>query len=137
MYQGWRGRLQIFLSGVRFTTPLPILVLLGVTVAQFGRASVCETDMRGFKSHQSPLIVLFKFREENLMNVGDLKEMLKQYPDDMEILNGRYSDYSLIKEDEWSVVRGVKKEEWVMRSHPRMSDENKANEKEYLYLEGN
>jgi hypothetical protein len=71
------------------------------------------------------------------MTVGELKKMLEQYPDDMEIVNGRCSDYQLIKETEWSVIKGVKKEEWVMRSHPTMSEENKRNEKEFLYLVGN
>jgi hypothetical protein len=71
------------------------------------------------------------------MNVKDLKRMLEKYPDDMEILNGRYSDYEIISEEEWSVVKGVDKDGWVMRSHPTMTEENKANEKEYLYLEGN
>ncbi len=71
------------------------------------------------------------------MNVGDLKKMLEKYPDEMEILNGRCSDYSLIKPDEWSVVKGVNQGYFVMRSHPTMSEENKSKEKEYLYLEGN
>lgn len=71
------------------------------------------------------------------MNVGQLKKMLEQYPEDMEILNGRCSDYEIISEDEWSVVQGVAKEGWVMRSHPTMSAENKSQEKSYLYLSGN
>lgn len=71
------------------------------------------------------------------MNVGQLKKMLEQYPDDMEILNGRYSDYEIVKEEEWSVVKAVQKDGWVMKSHPTMSEENKAQEKEYLYLAGN
>ena len=71
------------------------------------------------------------------MNVGELNKMLEKYPDDMEVLNGRYSDYEIISEDEWSVVKGVDKDGWVMRSHPTMTEENKALEKEYLYLEGN
>lgn len=71
------------------------------------------------------------------VNVGELKKMLKKYPDDMEILNGRCSDYALISENEFSVVKGVRKDGWVMRSHPTMSEENKKDEKEYLYLEGN
>jgi molybdopterin/thiamine biosynthesis adenylyltransferase len=71
------------------------------------------------------------------MNVGDLKKMLEKYPDDMEILNGRYSDYDLVEENEWSVVKAVKQDHWVMRSHPTMSEENKRNEKDFLYLEGN
>lgn len=71
------------------------------------------------------------------MNVGELKKMLEKYPDEMEILNGRCSDYELISEDEWGVVKGVEKDGWVMRTHPTMSDENKAKEKEYLHLKGN
>jgi hypothetical protein len=71
------------------------------------------------------------------MNVGDLKKMLEQYPDDMEIVNRRHSDYEIIKLDDWSVIKGVENEGWVMRSHPTMSEENKQKEKEYLYLEGN
>ncbi len=71
------------------------------------------------------------------MNVAQLRKMLEQYPDDMEILNSRCSDYEIISEHEWSVVKGVEKGGWIMRSHPTMSDENKRNEKSYLYLEGN
>lgn len=73
------------------------------------------------------------------MNVGELKKMLEKYPDDMEILNGRYSDYCKIGMSEWHVVKGVDKPDvgYVMRSHETMSDENKKAEKEYLYLEGN
>ena len=76
------------------------------------------------------------------MNVGELKKMLEQYPDDMEVLNGRCSDYAIVQESEWRVVMGVPhgnswRDGWVMRSHPTMSAENKAKEKAYLYLEGN
>lgn len=71
------------------------------------------------------------------MNVSELKKMLDNYPNDMEILNGRYSDYQIIKESEWSVIKGVGRDGWVMESHPKMSAENKEKEKSYLYLEGN
>lgn len=56
----------------------------------------------------------------------------------MELVNGRCSDYELIREEEWSVISGVDTGSgWIMRSHPTMSEENKAREKDYLYLEGN
>lgn len=71
------------------------------------------------------------------MNVRELKRMLDKYPNDMEIVNERYSDYEIISESEWSVVRGVEKKGWIMRAHPTMSEENKQNEKEYLALAGN
>lgn len=72
------------------------------------------------------------------MNIRELKEMIEEYPDDMEILNGRYSDYAIISADEWSLVKGVEnKSGWVMKSHPTMSEENKNKEKMYLYLCGN
>jgi len=72
------------------------------------------------------------------MTVSELRKMLDMYPDEMQILTRRYSDYEVISEDEWSVVKGVPNSSgWVMRSHETMSEENKAKEQEYLYLEGN
>ena len=71
------------------------------------------------------------------MTIRELREMLKQYPDDMELIVDRFSDYDLIKESDWSVVRAVPTNYGFMRSHPSMSDENKSKEKEYLHLEGN
>ena len=71
------------------------------------------------------------------MTVGMLKDMLTRYPDDMQIVNGRYSDYEIIKEKDWEVISGVDKDGWVMASRPTMSSENREQEKEYLYLKGN
>jgi hypothetical protein len=71
------------------------------------------------------------------MNVKQLRDFLATLPDDMEVLNGRYSDYCIVKPDEVYVIKAVPKAEWVMRSHPTMSAENKAAEREYLYIEGN
>lgn len=69
------------------------------------------------------------------MNVGELKKMLDQYPDNVEVLVEKYSDYRIIADVDCSVMKAVQKEGWVMRSHPTMSQENKAKEKEYLALE--
>ena len=73
------------------------------------------------------------------MNVGQVKKMLEQYPDNMEVLNERCSDYEIIEEHEWTVVKGVPQDGvlWVMRSHSTMSEENKKKEREYLLLDGN
>lgn len=71
------------------------------------------------------------------MNVKQLREMLAQYPDDMEILNERFSDYDVVKLEDWAVIDGVPNGQWVMRAHATMSDENKAKVRKYLHLAGN
>ena len=71
------------------------------------------------------------------MTVFELKKFLENYPDDMQVVNRRCSDWCIIKEEEWSVVSGVDKDCWIMRSHPTMSEKNKQQEKQYLALEGN
>jgi len=71
------------------------------------------------------------------MNVGELKKMLEKYPDDMEVLNSRCSDYDRVEEEDWSVVKGVPQDWGIMRSHETMSDDNKNKEREYLHLRGN
>jgi hypothetical protein len=72
------------------------------------------------------------------MTVKELKIMLDKYPDDMEVLNSRCSDYDIIQESEWHVIKAVPTNNgWVMRSHKTMKFEHKENEKEYLFLEGN
>jgi hypothetical protein len=71
------------------------------------------------------------------MNVGELKKMLEQYPDDMEILNDRCSDYDIVELEDWSVVKAVPNDFYYMRSHPTMSKENREKEREYLHLAGN
>ena len=71
------------------------------------------------------------------MNVGELKKMLDKHPDDMEILNTRFSDFDLVQEKDWSVVKAVPKDFYYMRSHPTMSDENMAKERDFLHLAGN
>ena len=71
------------------------------------------------------------------MNVGELKKMLEIYPDTMVVVNTRCSDYQIIKQNDWTIVNGVEKDGWVMRSHPTMSEENKQQEKFFLHLKGN
>ena len=71
------------------------------------------------------------------MNVGELKKMLEQYPDDMRVIVDRMSDYDLVEESQFSVVKGVSKNHYIMRSHPTMNAENKAQEEEFLHLIGN
>ena len=71
------------------------------------------------------------------MTVKELKAMLENYPDDMGVIYTCYSDYSHIDEEMWSVVEAVDHGNYIMRSHPTMSEENKAKAKMYLHLVGN
>jgi len=71
------------------------------------------------------------------MTVKEVKKLLEQFPEDMEIVNERCSDYQIISENEWCIVKGVAKDGWIMRSHPTMSQKNKQKEKDYLSLAGN
>jgi hypothetical protein len=70
------------------------------------------------------------------MTVGELKKILSKYPDEMEILTEEHSDY-VKYEASWigePVVMAVDKGGYVMRAHPTMSEENKRNVKEYLFI---
>lgn len=72
------------------------------------------------------------------MNVGELKEFLNKFPDDMDILYCLYSDYDTLRPEDISTVNAVMREDgWAMRSHPTMSAENKANQRAYLLFPGN
>lgn len=72
------------------------------------------------------------------LTVKRLKEVLGKFPDDMEVIFDRCSDYDDMHEDDIYVVKAVRNESgWIMRSHPTMSDENKKAEKEYLHFPGN
>ena len=71
------------------------------------------------------------------MKVSELKLMLENYPDDIEVVVDKWSDYVLLSPVESKVINAVQQGEWVMRSHSSMSDENKSKEKQYLYLAGN
>lgn len=70
------------------------------------------------------------------MNVLQLKKMLDKYPEDMDIIICEHSDFWIISENIFSVMKGVyhKGLDTVMSSHPSMSEENKLNEKEYLCI---
>ena len=71
------------------------------------------------------------------MNVGELKSLLNNYPDDMQFITSRCSDYDAVKPEQFTVVSAVDKGDYLMRSHPTMSEENKQNAKQYLHLMGN
>lgn len=74
---------------------------------------------------------------ENTMNVGELKKLLEKYPDDMTVLKIMYSDYCELEAGDFSVEKAVPQTSYFMRSHPTMSEANKAKEAEFLVLVGN
>ena len=74
---------------------------------------------------------------EQAMTVGDLKAIIKDLPDTMEIVETRYSDYDRMVKSRWSLIEGVFKDFYIMRSHPTMSIENKSAKKTYLHYSGN
>ena len=72
------------------------------------------------------------------MNVKELKEILKKLPEDMEVIQTRCSDYATMTKDDFYLVKAVDSGGgWLMRSHPTMTDENKAKEKTYFHIDGN
>lgn len=71
------------------------------------------------------------------MNVADLKKLLEQYPDDMELLFRCCSDYERMEEADIGPVTAVDQGGYWMRSHATMSAENKSKEKTYLLFPGN
>jgi hypothetical protein len=70
------------------------------------------------------------------MNVGELKKFLEQYPDELEVVDDRYSDCFIIDRNSFSLIKGVDQGSYVMRAHPTMSADNKAREKTYLLIRG-
>ena len=71
------------------------------------------------------------------MKVKQLKEILNNHPDDMEVIYMACSDYNELDAEEIEVVRAVPKGFYVMRSHPTMSKENLKKEQEMLCFPGN
>ena len=70
------------------------------------------------------------------MNVKGLKELLEKYPDELEILTTRMSDYIQMAPEDIQVIKAVPEEHWVMRSHPTMNEESRSKEQSFLYFEG-
>jgi hypothetical protein len=68
------------------------------------------------------------------VNVGQLKEILKKYPDELEVVFPLYSDYDVSAEDDITLIKVVDRGFYHMRSHDTMSAENKRLEKECLCI---
>lgn len=77
--------------------------------------------------------------EVSAMTVGDLRKLIENLPDELEIIQTLYSDYTEVIEKDWDIVKAVYQPSvpYYMRSHPTMSQENKDKEKYYLHFKGN
>ncbi len=72
------------------------------------------------------------------LTVKDLKDILSNLPEEMELIEIRYSDYESMRPELWEVVKGVDNNgQYIMSSHETMSEAHKAREKEYLLFKGN
>lgn len=74
------------------------------------------------------------------MTVKELREFLATFPDDMEVLETRYSDLGPMAFESWGTIQGILKVSgrygWVQRAR-RWTDENHAKVKDYLHYAGN
>lgn len=66
------------------------------------------------------------------MDVKELKILLDQYPDDMEVIYRLYSDYCKMCPDDIEIVKAAAKGCYVMRNHPKLGEEYKAGVREML-----
>lgn len=71
------------------------------------------------------------------MNVGELRTFLESYPDDMPVIFKYCSDYEVLTPEGIEVVSAVPQSGYVMRSHPTMSENNKARTQQMLCFPGN
>ena len=79
------------------------------------------------------------------MRISDLQKILrgaKRKHGDIELSETRYSDICLMEVGDWNVIDALPKvsgkdEGWLMRVHPSMTEEQKAQAKKYLHFAGN
>jgi hypothetical protein len=72
-----------------------------------------------------------------MITVQDLINHLKQLPPNIGVIYKAYSDFQELTLDELQIVEAVDKSNYVMRSHPTMSEENKQNKAKFLCFPGN
>lgn len=77
------------------------------------------------------------------MTIKELKEYLNKFPDNMEIIEKRYSDYDSMELNSWSTVWAVSKvkrenqygnKEWITKYHDSIPKENAT---QYILYLGN
>lgn len=78
--------------------------------------------------------------EKLAITVKELIEHLKQYPEDMPVVYQCCSDWMLLQLEDIEVVKGVKKDSWIMRAYDEhistMSKENQKGISEFLGFPG-
>ena len=67
------------------------------------------------------------------LTVKELRMFLSTLPDDMEILETRYSDFRNMTLADWKIEEAHRQSEWVMRHHPTM----KQRGQNFLHFQGN
>lgn len=72
-----------------------------------------------------------------MLTVKQLKEIIADLPDDMEVIYDCCSDYEAMNPEDVKLVSAVPKGGWHMRSHPTMSEDNKSKQQQYLHFPGN
>lgn len=73
------------------------------------------------------------------LTVGELRAYLAQFPDSMEVIERRYSDYQHMSLEDWKLINAVERPDknWITRYHHTMSAEDQSRVKQYLIFEGN
>lgn len=75
---------------------------------------------------------------EEPVTVQALIKYLQTLPPKMKVLFEQYSDYSPLTLDQIKTDEAVDQgNDWLMRAHPTMSDENKKNTKTFVIFPGN
>jgi hypothetical protein len=69
------------------------------------------------------------------MIVKELREALKNFPEDLAVIVKVCSDYGEVDTIDFEIVKAVDKGYYIMRSHPTMALEWQEKEKEYLLIQ--
>lgn len=85
-----------------------------------------------------------------MLKIKELIEYLKQFPEDMELVETRYSDLTPMHLNDWGIVQGIyrvkeyktperERSEWIelIQRPEQLSEENKAKLKSFVHFAGN
>lgn len=74
------------------------------------------------------------------MTIKELIEELRRYPEDLQVLYRRYSDYMYMERDDITIGPAVvlrPSDGWLTRVHPSMTPKELATKRDYLIFPGN